>query len=60
MKGTVATEGDEVYTSCNMNRLDIDGVVKKVMGSDCVKEELERKPHSVEVNYSQVSRHKKV
>lgn len=48
MKGTVATEGDEVYTSCNMNRLDIDGVVKKVMGSDCVKEELERKPHSVE------------
>ena len=27
------TEGDEAYTSHNTNRLDVDGVVKKIMGT---------------------------
>ena len=48
VEGTVTTEGDEAYTSHNTNRLDVDGVVKKIMGTDYVKEELEGRPHSVE------------
>lgn len=48
VKGTVHTEGDEAYTSHNTNRLDVDGVVKKIMGTDYVKEELEGRPHAVE------------
>ena len=35
------------YTSHNTIRLDVDGVVKKIMGTDYVKEELEGKPHTV-------------
>ena len=48
VQGTVHTEGDEAYTSHNTNRLDVDGVVKKIMGTDYVKEELEGRPHAVE------------
>ena len=48
VQGTVHTEGDEAYTSHNTNRLDVDGVVKKIMGTDYVKEELEGIPHAVE------------
>ena len=48
VKGTVHTEGDEAYTSHNTTRLDVDGVVKKIMGTDYVKEELEGRPHAVE------------
>ena len=48
VEGTVPTEGDEAYTSHNTNRLDVDGVVKKIMGTDYVKEELEGRPHTVE------------
>ena len=48
VEGTVTTEGDEAYTSHNANRLDMDGVVKKIMETDYVKEELEGRPHSVE------------
>ena len=48
VEGTVTTEGDEAYTSHNTIRLDVDGVVKKIMGTDYVKEELEGKPHTVE------------
>jgi len=48
VQGTVHTEGDEAYTSHNTHRLDIDGVVKKIMGTDYVKEELEGRPHAVE------------
>ena len=48
VEGTVMTEGDEAYTSHNTNRLDVDGVVKKIMGTDYVKEELKGRPHSVE------------
>lgn len=48
VEGVVATEGDEAYTSHNTNRLNIDGVVKKIMETDYVKEELEGRPHIVE------------
>ena len=48
VQGTVTTEGDEAYTSHNTNRLDVDGVVKKIMETDYVKEEVEGRPHSVE------------
>lgn len=49
VEGNVMTEGDEAYTSHNTNRLDGDGVVKKIMSTDYVKEELEGRPHTVEV-----------
>ncbi len=48
VEGQVLTEGDEAYTSHNTNRLDVDGVVKKIMAIDYVKEELEGRPHIVE------------
>lgn len=48
VEGTVHTEGDEAYTSHNTNRLDVDGVVKKILTTDYVKEELEGRPHLVE------------
>ena len=48
VEGTVHTEGDEAYTSHNTVRLDVDGVVRKIMGTDYVREELEGRPHAVE------------
>lgn len=48
VEGDVVTEGDEAYTSHNTNRLDVDGVVAKIMTTDYVKEELEGRPHAVE------------
>ena len=48
VEGTVQTEGDDAYTSHNTTRLDVDGVVKKIMTTDYVKEELEGRPHLVE------------
>ena len=48
VEGTVHTEGDEAYTSHNTNRLDVDGVVRKILTTDYVKEELEGRPHLVE------------
>lgn len=48
VKGNVMTEGDEAYTSHNTNRLDVDGVIAKIMTTDYVKEELEGRPHAVE------------
>lgn len=48
VEGTVTTESEEAYTSHNTNLLDIDGVVKKIMDTDYVKEELEGRPHIVE------------
>ena len=48
VEGNVLTESDEAYTSHNTNRLDVDGVVKKIMATDYVKEELEGKPHTFE------------
>lgn len=49
VEGNVLTEGDEAYTSHNTNRLDVDGVVAKIMRTDYVKEELAGRPHTVEV-----------
>ena len=48
VEGNVLTESDEAYTSHNTNRLDVDGVVAKIMTTDYVKEELEGRPHIVE------------
>ena len=48
VEGQVITESDEAYTSHNTTRLDVDGVVKKIMSTDYVKEELEGRPHTVE------------
>lgn len=41
--GEVHTMADESYTSHNTNRLDVEGTVKKILTTDYVKEELERK-----------------
>lgn len=46
--GKVLTEADEAYTSHNTIRLDIDGIVKKLMTTDYIKEALAGNPHSVE------------
>ena len=48
VQGTVRTEDEEAYTSHNTNRLDVEGVVAKIMTTDYVREELEGKPHLVE------------
>ena len=48
VEGNADTESLEAYTSHNTNRLDVDGVVEKIMGTDYVKEELEGRPHVVE------------
>lgn len=48
VQGSVQTQGDEAYTSHNTNRLDVDGVVAKIMTTDYVREELEGRPHLVE------------
>lgn len=43
VKGEVHTEADESYTSHNTNRLDVEGTVKKLLMTDYVRKELERK-----------------
>ena len=48
VEGSVLTEGDEAYTSHNTTRLDVDGVVRKIMTTDYVREELAGLPHAVE------------
>ena len=48
IEGKVATEGDEAYTSHNTTRLDVEGVVAKILTTDYVKEELEGRSHLVE------------
>lgn len=48
VEGNVMTQDDEAYTSHNTNRLDVDGVVSKILTADYVKEELEGRPHTVE------------
>ena len=48
VEGQVSTEADEAYTSHNTKRLDVNGVVNKIMATDYVKEELEGSPHVVE------------
>ena len=48
VEGDVMAESDEAYTSHNTTRLDVDGVVAKIMTTDYVREELEGRPHAVE------------
>jgi len=48
VNGNVLTESDEAYTSHNTHRLDVDGVVEKILTTDYVREELEGRPHAVE------------
>ena len=48
VQGSVRTEGEEAYTSHNTKRLDVDGVVAKIMTTDYVREELEGRPHLTE------------
>ena len=48
LEGIMAAEGNEAYTSDNTNRLDVDGIVEKLMNTDYVKEELEGQPHTLE------------
>ena len=43
VKGQVRTQADEAYTSHNTRRLDVEGVVKKLLTTDYVKEALEKK-----------------
>ena len=40
VKGEVQTMADEAYTSDNTNRLDVDGTVQKILGTDYVQEAL--------------------
>lgn len=40
VEGQVKTEAEESYTSHNTNRLDVDGVVKKILTTDYVQEQL--------------------
>ena len=41
IKGRVQSQADEAYTSHNTKRLDINGIVKKLLSTDYVKEKLE-------------------
>ena len=43
VKGKVETMADEAYTSHNTKRLDVDGVVKKLLTTDYVQEELAKR-----------------
>ncbi len=40
VEGKVQTEADEPYTSHNTNLLDVDGVVRKILTTDYVQEQL--------------------
>ena len=42
VEGKVETQVDESYTSHNTNRLDVDGMVKKLLTTDYIKEELQK------------------
>ena len=48
VEGNVLTVSDEAYTSHNTKRLDVDSVVKEIMTTDYVKEELVERPYIVE------------
>lgn len=40
IQGKVQTQADEAYTSHNTDRLDVDGIIKKLMTTDYVREQL--------------------
>lgn len=46
VKGKVETQAEESYTSHNTERLDVDGVVKKILTTDYVQEELNGISHN--------------
>ena len=46
VEGQVTTQSDEAYTSHNTKRLSVEGVVKKLLTTDYVKEELEDRVHT--------------
>ena len=46
VKGQVQTQADESYTSHNTTRLDVDGVMKKILTTDYVQEELQGIRHN--------------
>ena len=46
VQGTVETQADDSYTSHNTTRLDVEGVVKKILTTDYVQEELAGTRHS--------------
>ena len=53
VKGQVHTMADEAYTSHSTNRLDVDGVVQKILTTDYVQEELAKMKESGEtIRYS--------
>ena len=43
IQGEVKTQSDEAYTSHNTVRLDVDGVIKKIMTTDYVQKELQKR-----------------
>ena len=43
VKGQVQTEAEDSYTSHNTTLLDVDGVVKKILTTDYVQEQLSKK-----------------
>lgn len=47
VKGQVMTEAEDSYTSHDTTLLDVEGVVKKILTTDYVQEELEGRPHTV-------------
>ena len=44
----IQQSSDCTYRIYDYNRLDVDGVVRKIMGTDYVREELEGRPHTVD------------
>ena len=46
VKGKVETQAEDSYTSHNTSLLDVDGVVKKILTTDYVKEELNKIQHN--------------
>ena len=46
VQGKVETEAEDSYTSHNTERLDVDGVVKKILTTDYVQEELNGISHN--------------
>ena len=46
VQGKVVTQAEECYTSHNTTRLDVDGVVKKILTTDYVQEELKGIRHN--------------
>ena len=46
VEGSTSEEEQEAYTSHNTHRLDVDGVVKKILSTDYVQEELKGIHHN--------------